>query len=187
MVTKQDKNLVKLIECWIEYSSQREENTLEGFAAWLYKKESLTNEKISNGKNIGLQILELSELLQRSINTPVKYREYRILEVIDGSPNSNKLSVIQQSGFAQSVGFYVIRVLHEEQYISQTADKQDARSRIINLTSKGKNALQQTRAMFKGGISPAKIFGSAKDEQEFYKVLLRISSFERKSRTPKRV
>ena len=184
MVAKQDKHLVKLIEYWISYSSDRGENTLEGFAAWLYKKESMNNGRKDDGKNIGLQILELSELLQRSINAPVKYREYRILEVIDSNPNSNKLTVIQESGFSQSVGFYIIKVLKQEQFISQATDKKDARAKIINLTTKGKNVLQQTRAMFKGGISPAKIFGSTKDEQEFYKVLLKISSFERNSRNP---
>lgn len=182
-----DKDLVRLIEYWIVYSNNRQGNSLEGFAAWLYKQESLINEQRVGKKNIGLQIMELSDILQRSVNAPIRYREYRVLEVIAANPSSNKLAVIQESGFSQSVGFYTIKLLLDGRYISQSVDKYDGRAKIINLTARGRDVLQQTQAMFKGGVTPSNIFESSKDEQEFYKVLQKISSFERKSKSPKRV
>lgn len=149
------KNLIDLVGTF-RHENPEEKQDLVGFLAWLESKDVTVQEPETlhiTGFSIEAELAAYIGRLSRYSNTYIKTAledlpfttdmEFTFTAILDGAGQVGKTDLIRMMAFDRSSGMGVIRRLLEKGIIEEFPNPEDKRGKLLRLTAKGKQAVQQ--------------------------------------------
>jgi len=154
---KEGKKIEELIGYWNEYSQERLDTSVQGFAKWLNLKTQPSTDPLVEKKSARIQLgylfgrlVNYSELWTKIAfrDLPIKrFEEYGILRTIEmmGDPSKNTLA--ESLLLEKSTVFEIIKRLVRKGFLLEKKDAHDKRITRIQLSKKGIQLLEQAGHM----------------------------------------
>ncbi len=148
------KDILPLIEQFLQGKKEVSENWVEEFAIWLGTKQIDNSSNDHMGMEftdvlIGMQLINTSNMLKTRLNKFVvespfaTFMDYQFLYILKEHLEMTKSELISANSMEMSSGIEVIKRLLKNNWVSEKPNPNDGRSKLIMVTNSGEKILKE--------------------------------------------
>ncbi len=187
-------NVLREIQKFESSSFAKNNPEIDDFRCWLnyekYRKESPTKLMLENnfdGNFLENEICKQIILISRYARIAVRKglhefpelanEEFTYLYRIKDEPGLSKMALIERNGHEKATGMHIIRRLVEYNLISEEDDGNDKRSKLLNLTNKGRSYFDNSFPIVNGISTFMSGDLSTEEKKILLQVLVKLNTF----------